>query len=174
MYFSRILDTTSSGKGGGGLFLSQVVAESQSRTNCLSKEGWVAAAAGPGKLEMVAMANGPTLPQIGNVEADCRTSQFFLTPRQPNGSQAKEKPPAGKSLSRTQREDNLRSGRARRCPIWATPPKPHPVGIGASLAEPLHGTGRLRGLGSAHCGRVLAGGLSAVYQLRRRELRVGQ
>jgi hypothetical protein len=38
-YFSRVFITMSSGNEGGGLFLSHVVAESQSRTNCLSNEG---------------------------------------------------------------------------------------------------------------------------------------
>ena len=40
MYFCRVRATTSSGSGGGGLFLSQSVADSQSRTNCLSNDGW--------------------------------------------------------------------------------------------------------------------------------------
>jgi len=39
MYFSRVRVTMSSGNAGGGLFLSQSVPNSQSRTNCLSNEG---------------------------------------------------------------------------------------------------------------------------------------
>ncbi len=39
MYFDRVCVTTSLGKAGGGLFLSQVVDSSQSRTNCLSNDG---------------------------------------------------------------------------------------------------------------------------------------
>ena len=39
-YFARVFSTTSSGRAGGGLFLSQPAAVSQSRTNCLSNEGW--------------------------------------------------------------------------------------------------------------------------------------
>ena len=38
-YFSRVRRTTSAGNGGGGLFLSQPDASSQSRTNCLSYDG---------------------------------------------------------------------------------------------------------------------------------------
>ncbi len=40
MYFSRVRVTTSSGSAGGGLFLSHEVVSSQSRTNCLSNDGW--------------------------------------------------------------------------------------------------------------------------------------
>ncbi len=40
MYLARVPATTSSGSGGGGLFLSQPLVESQSRTNCLSNDGW--------------------------------------------------------------------------------------------------------------------------------------
>ena len=36
MYLARVLRATSSGSAGGGLFLSQPVVSSQSRTNCLS------------------------------------------------------------------------------------------------------------------------------------------
>ena len=39
IYFSRVLTTTSSGNSGGGLFWSQSVVSSQSRTNCLSNDG---------------------------------------------------------------------------------------------------------------------------------------
>ena len=39
MYFPRVFSTTSSGNGGGGLDLSQLVVSSQSRTNCLSNDG---------------------------------------------------------------------------------------------------------------------------------------
>ena len=42
MYFARVFATTSSGSGGGGLFLSQPVVSSQSRTNCLSNDGCAA------------------------------------------------------------------------------------------------------------------------------------
>ena len=38
---ARVLLTTSSGSEGGSLFLSQPVEVSQSRTNCLSKDGWL-------------------------------------------------------------------------------------------------------------------------------------
>ncbi|QDT75271.1 hypothetical protein I41_44810 [Lacipirellula limnantheis] len=40
MYLARVFSTMSRGRSGGGLFLSQPLAESQSRTNCLSNEGW--------------------------------------------------------------------------------------------------------------------------------------
>ena len=43
MYFARVRSTTSSGRAGGGLFLSQEAFSSQSRTNCLSIR-WLAAA----------------------------------------------------------------------------------------------------------------------------------
>src|SRR3990172_11037910 len=39
IYFARVLATTSAGSSGGGLFLSQPVVSSQSRTNCLSNDG---------------------------------------------------------------------------------------------------------------------------------------
>jgi hypothetical protein len=39
MYFDRVWSTTSGGRAGGGLFLSQPLSMSQSRTNCLSNEG---------------------------------------------------------------------------------------------------------------------------------------
>src|SRR6185437_16851444 len=38
-YFAAVRCTTSSGKRGGGLALSQPVVSSQSRTNCLSNDG---------------------------------------------------------------------------------------------------------------------------------------
>ena len=41
IYFSSIFEVISSGNAGGGLFLSQSVVPSKSRTNCLSKEGWL-------------------------------------------------------------------------------------------------------------------------------------
>src|SRR5207244_7506436 len=46
-YFSRVFLTTSSGNGGGGLFLSHDVVSSQSRTNCLSYDGGLV----PGRYE---------------------------------------------------------------------------------------------------------------------------
>src|SRR5262245_5823920 len=39
IYLARVLATTSAGSSGGGLFLSQPVCVSQSRTNCLSNDG---------------------------------------------------------------------------------------------------------------------------------------
>ena len=38
-YFAAVFSTTSGGKAGGGLVLSQPVVSSQSRTNCLSNDG---------------------------------------------------------------------------------------------------------------------------------------
>src|SRR5438105_5374738 len=38
-YLARVFSTTSAGNSGGGLFLSQPVLSSQSRTNCLSNDG---------------------------------------------------------------------------------------------------------------------------------------
>src|SRR5205823_14812422 len=46
-YLARVRSTTSGGSSGGGLFLSQPVVSSQSRTNCLSNDGGLA----PGRYE---------------------------------------------------------------------------------------------------------------------------